>query len=505
MSYQWTRRNVLRHTTGMTLAAGLSQLTDPPWCLAADDAGRLSRKIGDDEIMRLGEQIIEASPDRVVDLVAAEIDKGISHQQLLAANFVAGIRFRGHHYAYVAHPVNDVANSMPAGDNLLPIFYHVAALKDQTGRPRLSDIDATRLPSAAKAEKFFHAAMAESDRDSAVRAFLALTREHGPRQAYNHLWMYGAERNHRSGGHSAISVVNTFRTMEAIGWRCPETVMQFAVEDSAVGRPGGSDLHRINRLRTDRIAELPREWSVRNSDRAAVLELLDLYRLGNPDDACKTTFEQLLSGTIRAGSVWDAVFLTTAELVTRYTWVGSKMLAGHSITCANALHFIFRNVSDPATRLYALLEAVEWTTSFLNRERARPALRDRDLLNVTPAAVSGGEDETLESIFDTIPIRRRRQFSPALLPQNDRAQELALAWAKTSTDHSAFFRRALQLLCIKSTTEVHDFKYPLALFENYRYASAEWKPYLLAASVYVIHGTQIEDAPILAEAKERIG
>jgi hypothetical protein len=119
-----------------------------------------------------------------------------------------------------------------------------------------------------------------------------------------------------------------------------------------------------------------------------LLELLDLYRQGNPDEACQTTFDWLLNGKIRAGSVWDALFLTTAELVTRYTWVGSKMLAGHSITCANALHFIFRNVSDPATRLYALLEAVEWTTSFLNRERARPALRDRDLFKVTPAALS---------------------------------------------------------------------------------------------------------------------
>ena len=504
MATHWTRRDVLKHSVGSAMAASVAGRGNVSSCFAAEEANRPLRHADDDEIKRLGEKIIEAEPGQVVDLIATAIDNGMSRQQLLAANFVAGIRFRGHHYAYVAHPVNDVSNAIPARESLLPIFYHVAALKDETGKPRLSTIDTKRLPPAEKAGEFFHAAMAESDRDAAVRSFLSLAREHGPRQAYNHLWMYGAERNHRSGGHTAISVVNTFRTMEAIGWRCPEIVLQFAVEDSAVGKAGGSDLHLVNRTRSDRVAELPRRWAAKTSDRTTVLELLDLYRRGNPDEACQTTFEWLLDGKIRAGSVWDAVFLTTAELVTRYTWVGSKMLAGHSITCANALHFIFRNVSEPATRLYALLEAVEWTTSFLKRERARPALRDRDLFKVTPAALSKNRD-SLESIFKTIPIRRRRQFSPVLLPQNDRAQELALAWATTHTDHSPFFRRALQLLCIKATTEVHDFKYPLALFENYRYASPEWKPHLLAASVYVIHGLQIEDAPILAEARKRIG
>ena len=82
--------------------------------------------------------------------------------------------------------------------------------------------------------------------------------------------------------------------------------------------------------------------------------------------------------------------------------------------------------------------------------------------------------------------------------------ELAFAWAKAHADHTPFFQEATRLLCLKSTTEVHDFKYPIALFENYRYASPEWKPHLLAASVYVLHGTQMEDAPMMAQARERL-
>ena len=82
---------------------------------------------------------------------------------------------------------------------------------------------------------------------------------------------------------------------------------------------------------------------------------------------------------------------------------------------------------------------------------------------------------------------------------------MAFAWARRTKDHTAYFQQALRLLCLKSTTEVHDFKYPLALFENYRYASDEWKPHLLAASVYVLHGAQMEDGKMVGQARQRLG
>ena len=457
----------------------------------------------DVEIERLASLIITAEPDRVVDVVADELERGLSRQHFLAANFVAGIRYQGHHYAYVAHPVNVVANAIPAGNSLLPMFSHLAALKTSKGSERLRAIDKSKIPASGIAEESFQVAMAENDSDTASLAFLALAREYGPRRTYDRLWMYGAGRNHRSGGHTAISVVNTFRTLQAINWRCPETVLQFAVEDSAVGKALGSDLHLLNQERAARVAELPQTWISSTSRRESVLDLLNLYREGRPEDACRKTFDLLRRGKVQAGTVWDAIFLATAELTARYIWVGPKMLAGHSITCANAMHFVYRTVADPVTRLYALLEAVEWTTSFLKRERSRPALRTRSIIDVTPTELTS-DDQAPDRIFSTIPIRRRRHFSPALLPAADKSHELAFAWAQHNRDHTPFIREAFRLLCFKSTTEVHDFKFPLALFENYRYASPEWKPHLLAASVYVLHGTQMEDAPMVMQARERL-
>ena len=435
MSYDWTRRDVLRTSAGSALAVGFGG-----WSGLPSHAGARPLSHADDQkIERLAELIITTEPDRVVDAVANELDKGLSRQHFLAANFIAGIRNQGHHFAYVAHPVQVVANAISAKDSLLPMFYHLGALKARKGWQTLRTIDKTKVPSARLADESFHKAMAASDHETATLSFLALAREHGPRRAYDRLWMYGAERNHRSGGHTAISVINTFRTLQAIDWRCPETILQFAIEDSAVGKVAGSNLHTVNRERASQIKKLPRRWSSAESSRDAVLDLLDTYRQGHPSDACKSTFTLLREGKVHAGSVWDAIFLTTAELVTRYQWVGSNRLAGHSVTCANALHFMYRTVRSPAERLYALLEAVEWTTSFLNRERARPALRKRSIIEVAKTEMPVN-DTSLARIFETIPIRRRRQVSPVLLPQADKAHELAYAWAKQTADHTEFLQ-----------------------------------------------------------------
>lgn len=502
MSSNWTRRDILR-TSGAAVCAGLGGWAGLTSKMAVGATTRPLSHADDATIERLASLIIETDPDRVVDVVVAELERGLSRQHFLAANFVAGIRYQGHHYAYVAHPVNVVADLLPANMSLLPMFYHLAALKVGQGWERLRPIDKSKIPAIRNADAAFHAAMADSDHDTASLSFLAIAREYGPQRAYDQLWTYGVGRNYRSGGHSAISVINTFRTLQAIDWRCPEIVLQFAVEDSAVGKAEGSDLHAVNLERAASVAELPKPWAMSASQQETVLELLDVYREGRPAEACQKTFDMLRQGKVEAGSAWDAVFLATAELMTRYTWVGAKMLAGHSITCANALHFVYRTVTDPATRLYALLEAVEWTTTFLDQERARPALRERDILDIVPAELT--VDDTLpDRIFSLIPIRRRTQFSPVLLPEADKSHELAFAWAKRNSNHTPFFQQALRLLCLKSTTEVHDFKFPLALFENYRYASPEWRPHLLAASVYVIHGTQMDDAPIVQQARERL-
>ena len=49
----------------------------------------------------------------------------------------------------------------------------------------------------------------------------------------------------------------------------------------------------------------------------------------------------------------------------------------------------------------------------------------------------------------------------------------------------AFLRDARWLICLKAD-ERHKYKYPAAILEDYRLVSAEWRPHMLAAAVYII-------------------
>lgn len=496
-----TRRRLLKSSIGSVgfLATG----TWKSLACALDDE-RISQS--DQEVERLAERIIDSQPEKVVELVAAEVRRGVSREDLLAACFNSGARFHGHHSAYVAHPVQVVSTSLDAEAALLPIFYYLSVLRFRARRNALRWLDKSKVDRIKGSDKkitdSFHKAMKQGERDDAGLSLLALSREIGPQAAYGNLWKYAAERNHNSGGHTAVSVVNTFRALQATNWRCVETAIQFAATDESWRLPGGSDVPSQNWERSERVSELPRRALEGASSEPDARELVSLYRRGNSQEACRETWQRLKAGKLSAKSVWDAVFLTTAELVVRYQWVGSKRLAGHSITCANALHFIFRNSGDNTIRLYQMLEAIEWTTSFLARERARPALREFDLLKLEPRQA---DEYSLDEVFGLLPPRRFASMHRPDFEDVDEAMKLAYGWLLSEKDPGPFIQKALWLMCIKSTPEVHDFKYPMALFENASHVSEFWRKRILAAAVHVLHGTDMEDSPIVQQAREVLG
>ena len=81
---------------------------------------------------------------------------------------------------------------------------------------------------------------------------------------------------------------------------------------------------------------------------------------------------------------------------------------------------------------------------------------------------------------------------------------LAYAMAIKEPNHGPFLQEARRLLCLKSTREVHDFKYPIATFEHYQHASPEWKPNILAASVHFLHGTRMENSDVIQQTREEL-
>ena len=455
------------------------------------------------ELERLAENIMECEPHRVVDFLIAKSNSGMVPQDLQLACFIAGMRFHGHHSAYVAHPIHVVSEQLSAEYSQLPLFYYASVLRFRAKRTALRELVNGILPSASRAKEYFHAAMEKGERNDATLAMKALCNEYGHRQAYEELWKYAAQRNHNSGGHTAISVVNTYRTLHATGWRCADTALQFAVADEAWHMPGGSGLQAENWIRALQVGRLPQGWNASTSHAVTVRELLQLFRQGKASLACEEIHAKLASGEVSSGTIWDAVFLVTAELVMRYRWVGSKRLAGHSVTCVNALNFLFRNSNDAQIQLYALLESVEWAVSFLQRERDRPALRSKSILELD-SAIADVEDDQLDQVFAKLPPRRFASMHRPDLSEVDAAMQLAFNWALHREDYSEFWQMAQKLMCMKSTPEVHDFKYPMALLENCQHVSERWRPYLLAASVHVLQGTDMEDSPIVYEASQKL-
>lgn len=91
--------------------------------------------------------------------------------------------------------------------------------------------------------------------------------------------------------------------------------------------------------------------------------------------------------------------------------------------------------------------------------------------------------------------------------QVDTAARLAFSLARhgakagDATVVRPFFRTARRLLRHKSSFDAHDLKAPIAFFENVQCISPEWRPHLIAASVHNLHGTQMDDNPIVAEAR----
>ena len=124
------------------------------------------------------------------------------------------------------------------------------------------------------------------------------------------------------------------------------------------------------------MGKLRPDWAGGKSDKGAVLELLAFFREGQVGRACEWAYDRLVAGKLQAATVWDAIFLASAELIVRYE-VGS--VTGrplHSMTMANALHYAFRTCSEPETRLRILLEAIHWGCDFYAVERGRGNLRD---------------------------------------------------------------------------------------------------------------------------------
>ncbi len=512
MSEEHTRRGFLRTAATAGTALGLTDLA-ALWQLGPASAAEAQVTT---DLVRFGPELepvvrlIEQTPeDLCVAAMVEQLRKGLPYRHFLAALYLATIRaarwnagqVHGYdHNAYVVHSAHQLALDLPAGEQLLPAFYALTNFKvmqkvypNRKGTPELTG----KLPVAEKASDEFHAAMAEWDAERAERAIVALARSRSRPEVLEPLWHY-AGRDWAFIGHLAILVANSCRLLETIGWQHAEHVLRYVVQGLAGwgkerAEHGEVKPYRANLPRANRAARrLNGGWARGGPDDGLTKELLTLLREAKGDEACELAASRLTNGKAAAGAVWDAVHLAAGELV-----LSAKLKAGnrpdgnalHAATAANALHYAFRASAVPETQLLLMLQALAWMDLFRQTRAKNLVMTDITALTGVPLP-----DKAVAAIDEILATRTDKPHE---------AGQLAFAFARDFPVES-LLRAARRLLPVKASGDPHDFKFPVAIFEDIELVSPDWRPHLLAAAVFSFWGTDRPDNPVMEQVRDAV-
>ena len=503
---QTTRRGFLAQSTLGSLSfslAGLSPISakdlvvQPPGLQLSPDTRPLVK-------------MLESTPwEEALPKVITKLKSGLTYRQLLAALLSASVRVDGSpHIVYSIHAAHRIATALPKEQALLPLLWAVCRVSDGRRREglRFDPPDLSTL-SPETAKKEFAMAMRSYDPERATAALINLSRNIGSKAAFNHVWKY-AGQNDGFIGHIAIGISNGWRVMETTGWQCPEPILQFVAHQLTHGDSRHAT-HKANLSASKKLEEgFAEGWQNPDGDHGATLEILSMMRSQKEHDFCVELFRMLQSGQVRAGSVWDAVHLASAESMFRWkdTW-GLNQRALHHTTSSNAMRFAYESCADPRDKLYLLLQGATWATSFWRRLYSH---RDMFITSIPEVEIPKSPSDAMAGIFASAPRRRwdkgRQGFEPR--PEGSRHkldqlshQVFALAQDETA---QAEYLETLPLMATLKATDIHDWKFTAATLENVRNVQSRWRPHLLAAHAHYMHGTKSDDHKYVSKARELV-
>jgi hypothetical protein len=449
-------------------------------------------------------RLIEETPrEKCFDMMVEQLRCGLPYRNFLAALFLAGVRdVKPHpvgfkfHCVLAIHSANQLSLDAVSEDRLLPLFWALDQFKGSQNDRRQGNYHMPKLtgtlPSPEKAADEFHAAMQAWDEERANRAVAAFVRSRGADEVVEAMFRYGA-RDFRDIGHKGIFVANSWRTLQTIGWRHAEPTMRSLVMALLdVGRDGAGESHDDgdylkNVERAQRaLPRLPATWTGPGHDDAATRDLLEAMRTASVGDVCDRLLTQLESGKTEAQGAWDAVHLASGELIMKQP----KIQGIHAVTSTNALHYAFRTAANPETRLLLLLHGVAWMARF--RESMQSG-------GFRPVKITELPVETVSED----PARGAAEVLELIGPNTPTAAARAFALAKKHPEPEAYTKMARRLIFRKGT-DAHHYKYAAAVFEDYDLVSPQWRPHMLATSVYYLRGSNDPDSKLMTRAIESV-
>lgn len=446
-------------------------------------------------------RLLEDTPrERILEEVAARIQRGLSYREVLAALLLAGVRniqprpvgFK-FHAVLVVNSAHLASLASPDSDRWLPIFWAIDQFKSsqaqdvKEGNWTMEPVDEAAIPSSHKARQVFIEAMDNWDEAAADAAIAGLARTAGSNEIFEILARYGA-RDFREIGHKEIYVANSFRTLEAIGWHHAEPVLRSLVyamldRDGAKENPAKADFSadRPFRHNLEAISKIQEGWLDGKTSADGTTEMLKALRQANPQQASDRAVE-LLNRGVGPQSIFDALFDACGELMMR----APGILSLHATTFTNALHYSWRRCRDEQTRKVLLLQNAAFLPLFRgNTKDSGPAIDQIE--PETAESRSTGLDEIFANISKDRLAGARK----------------ILAYLKETNDPGSFAQAARRLIFLKGTNS-HDYKYSSAVLEDYNAMRSPWRDRYLAASAYYLKGSSDPDNRLVQRTREAL-
>ena len=456
--------------------------------------------------------LFERTPrERCAEMLVDQLRQGVSYRQLMAALFLAGIRNVNPrppgfalHCVFVIHSAHIISLEAPADSRLLPLFYALDNFKSAQERDaRQASGDYTMRPIAGSfpppqpAETEFTAAMEAWDPERAERATVSLVRDCGAGQVFEMLWPTERATTATLGTKRSMSPTPIGRSTLSVGsMPSPCSVRWFSPFSISVNNKTSTGMHSTTSVTaaTSNLKEtLPRlddGWMSEEADPTVTRSLLGVMRESTAEEACAEVAGRFAKGKTTAGTVWDAVHLSAAELRMRAR-SGAAIVGVHAVTAVNALHHAYLVMSEPQDRLLLLLQAVVGWVSFGNGlKHAKRACGNFRSTTSSPALRSSP------------PIGPHRDFRRRSIKSRCCGCR-RLRLARDVPARQTFLASALRLTVTKAN-EVHYYRYLAAVIEEFPLVSPDWQPHLLAAAVYYMKGTSDPEPATMKRAREAL-
>ena len=496
------RRNFLRYSAG---SLGLTSLVQSLGPLSANEIN-LGSGIArfSSEIEPLVEFLESTPREHIIEQTASRVRDGLSYRELLAALLLAGVRnvqprpsvgFK-FHAVLVVNSAHLASISGSDDERWLPIFWAIDNFKSSQARDEregnwtLPEVDEANVPPAHQSIRDLRASLDAWDEEAADVAITSVVRNHGSNTVFKVLAEYAA-RDFRSIGHKVIYLSNGFRTLQTIGWDYAEPVMRSLVyamlNHNGEPNPSKSDLaaDRPGRFNRDLRAKFAKHWRQGSHDDNATAELVRTIHNASPQEASEQVVQMANSG-ISLQSIWDGLFASAGELLMRQRGI----VALHSVTTTNAIHYAFQRATDEQTRQFLLLQNASFLPMFREAARDRGELANRHIDDWEPSPDVGKETGA----------------SPLQLPEifrnmgSDRATaaEQMYQYLAEGGDPQAMVDYARRLVFLKGN-DSHDYKFSSAALEDYRGMTPAWRNRFLAASTYQLRNSTEKTRPLVQQ------